>query len=93
MPTAAPAAAAAARPPGLPRPATGRDARFGRAGTVSFESLNHQNLRKNSVIIKEVLLDFIRNSEMSRTFNISLKNLRNSEKFSSESVQNSMKSV
>ena len=48
---------------------------------------------KNSVRIQEILLDFIRNSEMSRTFNISLKILRNSEKFSSESVQNSMKSV
>ena len=48
---------------------------------------------KNSVRIQEILLDFIRNSEMSRTFNISLKILRNSEKFSSESAQNSMRSV
>ena len=45
------------------------------------------------VRIQEIMLDFVRNSEMSRTFNISLKLLRNSEKFSSESVQNSMKSV
>ena len=46
---------------------------------------------KVSVRIQEILLDFIRNSEMSRTFNISLKILRNSDKFSSESVQKSMK--
>ena len=53
-----------------------------------FES---SEFAKISVRIQEILLDFIRNSEMSRTFNISFKILRNSEKFSSESVQSSMK--